>query len=259
MSDTVNSSVLPPRRLHFEWVMPVLRRPTQTFQEIVAQGKNAWLTPILILSVTALLYTLVNGYFKQQTPSPAPAMIPSKTQEISPDTQIQLQQAKSLTQGPTFVYALPAAGALIQVWFGWLLVGGLLHLALTMLGGRGDTRSAMTVVAWGGLPLAVRDTLRICFILVAHTPIATPSLAGFAPSGEGALPLFLTTFLGFVDLFMLWHLALLVIGVQVSTGLPRLKSLLGVTLTLLLVLSLQGLVGYGLAKLNMLSPSQPFF
>lgn len=50
-------------------------------------------------------------------------------------------------------------------------MGGLLHLVLTMLGGRDSTGGALNIVAWAALPFALRD-------LVRFSPHAEAGLAG---------------------------------------------------------------------------------
>jgi len=52
---------------------------------------------------------------------------------------------------------------------------------------------------------------------------------------------------------------LLVVGVRAANGLTPSKAWLGVLVTVLVVLSLQALVGGGLSSLNDLSVSRPFF
>jgi hypothetical protein len=59
--------------------------------------------------------------------------------------QEQFMQAQQATQGPVFIYALPGFVAVLGVWIGWLLLSGLLHLALTLLGGRSANRNTLNV------------------------------------------------------------------------------------------------------------------
>ena len=65
-------------------------------------------------------------------------------------------------------------------------------------------RSALNVVAWAGLVFALRDVLRVIFMLIAGHAIASPGLSAF--SGN----LFVSKLLANVDLFLAWHIFLLV-------------------------------------------------
>ena len=52
--------------------------------------------------------------------------------------------------------ALPMIGAVLGALLMWLVVSWLLHLVLTLLGGRGTSQGAINVVAWASLPFVVR-------------------------------------------------------------------------------------------------------
>ncbi len=249
----------PPRRFHFGWVLPALFSPRQTFGKIAAQTSDVWLTPVLILMLLAVGQALAAGPAKQAATLNGPVNLPENYQYFTPEQQAQFQQAQTATAGPVFVYVFPAVIAALEVWVGWLLVVGLLHLVLTMLGGRGTTRQAMNLVAWASLPFGVRYGVRAVYALATHQVISRVGLAGFAPADGSTLSLLVLQLLGFVDLYLVWQALLLVIGVRAGDKLPLGKALGGVLLTLAVVVVLEALPGLGLAKLGSLSTVQPFF
>ena len=162
-------------------------------------------------------------------------------------------QAMQATRGPVFVYILPAVTGLTKLWLGWLTLGGLLHLASTLLGGRGSMRSVLTLAAWSCLPFALRDLLRIVFMLITNNPITSPGLSGFSSV------LFFSKVLASVDLFLIWFAILLVLGLRVTDNLPVGKSIAGVVIVLLLILLVQGGLGALSANLGGLMITRPFF
>src|SRR5688572_3680245 len=121
--------------------------------------------------------------------------------------QNNYMQAQQATQGPVFLYIIPMLGSLTGLWVGWLLLAALLHFGSTLLGGRGSMQSALNIVAWASLPFAIRDILRIIFILATGHAIVSPGLSGFA-STPGLVSQLLTR----LDIFLIWHVVLLVIG-----------------------------------------------
>lgn len=259
MSDAVLLPVDAPRRFHFSWVPAVLFRPRQTFSKIAAQSSGVWLTPLLILTVTAVLQVLVAGSIKQSAALSGQVELPPEFQYYSPEQQAQFQQALAATSGPVFIYVFPALMATAKVWVGWLLVGGLIHLVLTLLGGRGDTDSAMNLVAWSSLPLAVRELVRCVAMFSSKHLIANPGLAGFAPAGTGDLSLYLSAFLSLIDLYIIWHIVLMIIGVRAGNGLTLAKATGGILVSILLVLLLQALLMYFMTRLGGLNIIRPFF
>ncbi len=248
-----------PKRFHFEWVLAVILRPRQIFQNIAGQNTGVWLTPMLILTLTTLVLVFASGSIKQTMASQGEVSLPPGYEYYTPEQQAQFQQAMAATSGPVFLYVLPAITGVIKVWIGWLLVGGLIHLLLTLLGGRGDTGAAMNLVAWASLPFAIRDLVRTGAMMLTQKLISTPGLAGFAPPADTNWGMFSTALLGFVDLYLIWHAVLLIVGARTTQGLTRLKAVTAVLLALLLVLSLLALLGFLTGKLSGLTIIRPFF
>jgi hypothetical protein len=160
------------------------------------------------------------------------------------------QQALASSANPLLITVLPALMQVVSVWVGWLLWAGGLSLLSTMTGGKSSFRPLWPLVVWAWLPFGLRGLLQSAYILATGTLIANPGLSGLvlaqetasdilaAPPGPGLLAL--QSFLGRIDLFLIWNLALLGIGLAVASRLTRRKSLL-VVLGLWLVLTLLGL------------------
>lgn len=226
MTENTQTLPEPPRRLHFDWVIPALFKPRQAFPKIVAGPSTAWLTPILILTAAVLLRVLVSGSIQQSATMGAPTSLPPDFEYYSSDQQAQFQQASSLTSGPLFTFVLPGVAALLGVWAGWLVFGGLMHLALTLLGGRGAIGTTIGMVAWANLPFAARDVVRALYMMASNSTIQSPGLSGFGSAGgiDSAC-------LGLVDIFVVWNIVLLLAGVHTGYSLSRGKSWTSVLIT----------------------------
>jgi hypothetical protein len=228
----------PARRFDFSRLFSVLLHPGNTFTEMTAEARASWLTPMLVLSLTTILFVIVSGYMQSKASMTGEVPLPPDWQYWSPEMQNDYMQAQQAGQGTAFVYILPLVGALTGLWVGWVFVAGLLHLGSTLLGGRGSMQSALNVVAWASLPFALRDVLRVIFMLAVGHAIVSPGLSGFISN-----PGFLSEVVARIDLFWLWHVILLVIGLAIADGLPRNKAFVGVAAVLLLVLAAQAGVG----------------
>jgi hypothetical protein len=209
---------------------------------------------MLVLTLTTALVVIASGYFKSRAAMMGDVQLPPDWQYWSPDMQEDFMKAQQATQGATYVYVIPAVGALTALWLGWVIVGGLLHLGSTLLGGRGSMQSALNVAAWASLPFAIRDLLRIIFMVSEGHVIQSPGLSGFTMS-----PGFLTQVLARVDLFWLWYLILLVIGLAIADGLPRNKAFVGVAVVLLLILAAQAGIGNLTSGIGGQPTQRPFF
>lgn len=209
---------------------------------------------MLILSVTAILVVLVAGYLKSQAAMMGEIPLPPDWQFWTPEMQNDYMQAQQATQGPAFLYIIPMIGSLTALWLGWLLLAALLHFGSTLLGGRGSMQSALNIVAWASLPFAVRDILRIIFMLAAGHVIVSPGLSGFTST-----PGFIAQLLTRLDIFLIWQVILLVIGFALTDGLPRSKAVTGVLVVILLVLFAQAGLGALTSGFGGLAVQRPFF
>jgi hypothetical protein len=238
----------------FGRIFALLTHPRQFF----ASDPGGWGLPMLLLSLTLALQTAVGGYFRARAAAMGEISLPPDWQWWSAEMQNNYLQAQQATQGPVFVYVIPLVGALTGLWLGWLLVSGLLHLASTLLGGRGSMSSALGVVAWASLPFALRDILRVVFMLAAGRAISSPGLSGFISGGEAGM-IFASQLLQLVDLFFVWYVILMAIGFSVKDNLGKGKAALGVVGVLVLILLAQAGLGTVWQNLGGMLISRPFF
>ncbi len=244
----------PTRRFNFARVRDLFFHPRQVFQWMASESRATWLTPMLILTTTAILVVIVAGYLKGRAATMGEVQLPQDWQYWTPEMQNNYMQAQQATQGPTFMYIMPMIGSLIGLWVGWLLLGALLHFGSTLLGGRGSMQGALNIVAWASLPFALRDILRIIFMLSAGHAITSPGLSGFAPTAG-----FISQLLTRVDLFLIWQVILLAVGFGIADGLPRAKAFIGVVIVMLLVLLAQAGLGALGSNLGGTAIQRPFF
>lgn len=244
----------PPRRFDLPRAQAMLFRPRRGFQEMASEPRSTWSTPMLILTVTAILVVIVAGYLKSRAAMMGEIPLPPDWQFWTPEMQENYMRAQQATQGPVFLYIMPMVGSLTGLWLGWLLLAALLHFGSTLLGGRGSMQSALNIVAWASLPFAVRDILRMIFMLAAGHAITSPGLSGFTST-----PGFVAQLLTRVDIFLIWHVILLVIGFALTDGLPRSKAVTGVLVVVLLVLFAQAGVGALMSSFGGLAVQRPFF
>ena len=241
-------------QLDFPQVFAMFLHPRKAFEVIAASARSTWQTPMLLLSLSGVLSVVVSGFFTARAASMGVTPLPTDFQYWTPEMQSNYNQAQQAMSGSTFVYIIPLVGALTMLWLGWLALSGLLHLTSTLLGGRGSMGGALNIVAWASLPFALRDVLRILFMLISQRAIASPGLSGFA-SGSG----FWAQLLSHLDVFLIWQALLLAVGFFLADGLSRNKAIAGVLIILLLVLSAQAGLGALAANLGGMAVQRPFF
>ncbi|HSB89448.1 MAG TPA: YIP1 family protein [Anaerolineales bacterium] len=258
MNEEVLPSEAPSKR--FEWgrLLKAILRPRTTLAWVVAQERSVWITPLLVISIAALLQVLATGTIRRQMALSGEVALPPGFEYYAPSQQAQFYQAQAATTSPTFVYVLPAVAALAVAWIGWLYVGGGLHLALTLFGSRTTSASTLNLAAWAGLPYGVRSLVRAAFVFLAHRLIATPGLGGFAPTSGTTMATVAAVVLSLIDLYWIWHVALLIIGAAQVPGTKPSKVWIAVALTVVVGLLLQAGPGYLAARLSGMTVIRPF-
>lgn len=259
MSDVTIPSFEPTGRWRFEWVLPALFRPRRAFARIAAADTAVWHTPLFILIAAALIRTLVAGGIKAAAAASGQMQLPPGWEYYTPEQQAQFQQAMTATSGPVFTYVLPSVVAVLGVYLGWLALGWILHLVLTLLGGRAGSRQVLNVTAWSLLPFAIRDVVRTVAMWNSGELLTTLGVSGFAPAGEGALFIYTAALLTAVDIYLFWHILLLGAGILAGDQLGRVKAWTAVLLVTIGLFLLRGLPALLSAQFSDLTVIRPFF
>ncbi len=250
--------LVPQKKLHFEWLLPALFRPRAAFEKIARQTNATWLTPMLVLSILLVILALVSAPIRTMN-SQMGAELPPDFDFYPPEQQQAIIEGQQSMSGPVFTLVFPLLGSLTGLWLGWLVLGSILHLTLTFFGSRSRTKSALNIVAWASMPFAVRYLAQIIAILVTRQLIESPGLSGFFPTDMGSLRLFLSLFFGLIDIYTIWHVILLVLGVKTVSNLTSSKAWASVLLAVAVMFLIQA--GFGLlgSKLGNTGGARPFF
>lgn len=243
----------------FDWTIPVLFQPRLVFRHIASATNSMVLTPLAILVVTAVVKALSIGYVKQIAAAAGQIPLPPGYEYFTPEQQAQFQQAMTATSGPLFTYILPSIMVALGVLFMWLVVGWLLHLILTLIGGRGESRQTLNVAAWASLPFALRDIVQIIFLLSQQQQMKFAGLSGFVAVDGSNLAIYLAALMSMFDLYFLWNILLLGIGIRARDELAPRKVWGAVLLTVLLVWLARAVPALIAAQLNDLTVIRPFF
>lgn len=254
--DTLNNEH--PRRLHFEWLLPMFFRPRRTLGKIAEQNHGVWLAPLLVLSLLVIIAALAASPIRKQAAQMG-SEIPAGFEYWSAEQQEQYMQAQADSAGPTFTLIFPAVSALLGLWVSWFLLGSILHLALTLTGSRSSNAAALNLAGWASLPLGLRSIVQTIAMLVKSQLIAGPGLSGFISSDATGVAFYLRSMLGFVDIYFLWMVALLLVGAVLISGMRRGKAWVTTLVAVLILLALQALPGFIGSQLSGLSNGGGYF
>lgn len=214
-----------PRKLRFDLLFPVIIRPKKTFSEIVRFTKAIWLVPILLLTILVVLQAVVASPIKAQEIR-AGFTLPKDFESYPEEMKQNIFNSQDRSASSTATLIFPALGAVGGIWFGWLIFSSLLHLTLTLNGGKGKMGTTLNLVGWAMLPLAIRTIIQIISILVTRQGIYGPGLSGLVVAQGGFISIVLSQLLGAIDIFSIWTFVLIVLGIKAQTHFPWSKSIL---------------------------------
>ena len=234
-------------------------RPSSLFEWIAAEGGRLWTLPLALITTVTLLRILINGWLQVRRAAQGEIPLPPDWTYYTPEMQAQYMQAAEATRNPVFVYVLPVIMGLVAIWLGWIIISSLLHLTFTMAGGRGTNGSALNLVAWASVPFALRELLRVFYLLVTQHPIVSAGLSGFVTETESSGMLFASALLTLVDIFLIWHIILLVIGAKRTETITTAKSFLVVIFVISLSLITQAGTSYLGSQLGGMMVTRPFY
>ncbi len=235
-NETKTSQPETQNKLHFEWLLPVIFQPRKTIKQIIEQDRPVWLTPMLFLSGVAIISSLIAWPIKRDAIING-FTLPTDFQYYSTDQQAQFLTAQASQSSILFTFIFPVVGALVGIWLTWFLMSSILHMAHFISGSSTDKHGYFNLVAWAMSPLILREIIRIIAMLISHSTISAAGLSGFVTatgSGGG----FLAGILAQIDIFFIWEIILLLIGVVPLSGLSRAKSWGATAITLVIMVLL---------------------
>ena len=230
MTTSVQSSLPKPPPL-WQSLFGIIDKPGTTFAAVLAhQSRLRWALPLLLYLLAFAAVTAVQTPFLRET---ALQQAELQLAELSREQAEAARSTMQVTMSLPFMLATGISFGALALVVGVLVQTAYFYLAGMLAGGQESSFGSMfTVSAWSRLPLAIGFLVQAAFVLVSQGAIKYPGLAAFVAGGDllvdGKNPLI--ALLARIDLFWLWHLLLVAVGIAVATRISRGKS---VVLTLI--------------------------
>ena len=204
----------------------IIDKPTVTFEAILARRQWwMWTVPLLILIAAFAVLTVVNMPYAQQL---AREQAELRLAEL-PASQAEAARA---TLEVTLSYPVLLASSLgfgtLALVIGLIAQATFLYFGALVAGGDDmNFGSVFTASAWTRLPLAIGLLVQAAYIAVTQQGIRYAGLSFLVSTGnllqDAKNPL--VPLLARIDLFWLWHLFLVVVGLAVAARFGRGKAL----------------------------------
>jgi hypothetical protein len=210
MSEPTVPPAAPPEKNLAARFVGVIFAPKETFVAVAAKPK--WLGMLLV--TTILTAVLVGGFFATPIRQQAYIDQASKPNPIT-GTVPGEQQMKYIEMFARYMPYVYAGGALIMSPLVTLLMAGIAFLVLgTFMGGQATFKQVFAVVTHSGVIGVVSQLIVMPVNYVRETLESPMNLAVFLPMLDPAG--FLAKLLGSVELFRVWSVVVLSIGLGVA-------------------------------------------
>lgn len=226
-----------PRPL-WQLLFGMIDRPVVTFRAVVAQSRWwMWAMPLLLLILSLAVLLVVQTPYTLEL---ARQQMESQLASV-PEDQVEAARAgMEMTMSLPFMLATGLGFGTVALVVVTLAQATFLYFAALVTGGETSFGAMFRMSVWSRLPLAIGALVQAGFIAFAGRLIQYPGLSFFVATGDlmqdARNPLFVL--LSGLDLFWLWHLLLVVLGLSVAARFGRGKSLALVLLYAVLALGL---------------------
>lgn len=199
----------------FRHWLKFLFQPKQFFSAINAKEIRSWAFPMILLTITFILYSVGQGV------------------AISRGGQ---------TQTAGWAVFSESFSNLAVIWTSWLWMCGILSSFLILAGIRFPKSQTRLIIAWTMSPLLFRGLIRLVYILITGEPIQNPGMSGFLDQPSGFLPIFIGQVLAQIDLYLFWQMALFWIGLKSIPSLRPTQRRFAFVITLINMITVYGLI-----------------
>lgn len=204
-------------RALFGWI----DRPKRTLRYVIREPRwPLWLAPVLIIMIALIIVTAVSAPFMSElSRQQAEQQMEAQMASVPEDQAEQVRRSLDTFTSPLFLAATGVALAVLGLILTWLFRGAVLFFASYLLGTENRYLQMFTLVLWTWLPFALRDLVKAVYVLLNGELVLHQGLSFLVASSEqtqnaGNL---LYGVLGQIDVFLIWHLLLVGIGIAVST------------------------------------------
>jgi hypothetical protein len=230
-------------------LVDIFVRPTRALTAIRDDPGRCWLVPAIIAIVVVTASVLLQFPVAQRA---APQLTQQQLQNMTPEQQAQVQEF-TRPGSPIMMIGLVVGlvTAILGLFIGWLVRAGVLHVVALALGGQNRFGQMFSVVAWTRFPELIREIVQTIAIVASGQLIMNQGLSGLVATGN---PLKDSTNLVYVllsgvDIWLVWDLVLLTIGVAAAARFARRKAaalVVGYWVVTTLLLALAGVFLAGL-------------
>lgn len=202
----------------------VLIRPRRTFERMRDATQGYWWVVFALALAALIVSTVATVPVQVEAQQAAFDAQMEQFEDLPPEQLAQIEQTQQIFSSTIMLSAIGTATGIAGLLFRYLLRAGVLFLLGLALGGQASFKQVWRMAVWTTLPLVVGSIVSAAaVILTGNLPAAGLSYV-FADAELAAASPILIAILGRIDLYTLWSLALIAVGLVATARLSLAKS-----------------------------------
>ncbi len=223
----------------WQLLVGIIDRPATTMSYVGKKPGWAWLTPALLILVGLVVFSVVTA------PLTSELALRQAQQQLASLPPQQAEQAATQVEkftSPPVMVAFSVVGGLVALAVTWLLGSGVLYFLGLVAGGEANFAQSFAILTWSWLPYFLRNLVLAAYVAYSGHLISQ-GLSFLVATGDQTKDAanWLYSLLSQIDLFYLWHLILVIVGLAAVGRLSKAKATI-VGLIYLAVTTALGLV-----------------
>jgi hypothetical protein len=228
----------------WQLLVSIIDRPAVTMSYVGKKPGWAWVMPALLVLVGLVVFSVV------MAPLTSELALRQAQQQMASLPPQQAEQAAAQMErftSPPMMAAFSIIGGLVALAVTWLLGAGVLYFLGLVAGGEANFPQSFVILVWSWLPYALRNLVLAAYVAYSGQLISQ-GLSFLVATGDQTKDAanWLYGLLSQIDLFYLWHLILVIVGLAAVGRFSKTKATivgliyLAVTTALSLVPTLVG-------------------
>jgi len=205
-------------------LISMIDRPATTLSYVGQKPGWAWITPALLALVVLVVLNIASAPLISQL---ALRRVQQQMAGLPPQQAEQMAGQIEMFTSPTVMAISASIGGLIALAVIWLVSAGILYFLGLVLGGEANFAQSFAILAWSWLPHSLRNLVLAAYVAYSGKMI-NQGLSFLVATGNQIKDAanWLYVLLSQVDLFYLWHLILVIIGLIAVGRLSRAKAII---------------------------------
>jgi hypothetical protein len=228
----------------WQLLVSIIDRPAVTMSYVGRKPGWAWLTPAFLVLVGLVAFSVITAPLTSEL---ALRRIQQEMASLPPEQAEQAAAPVERLTSPPVIAGFGIVGGMVTLAVIWLLGAGVLYFLGLVAGGEANFAQSFAILAWSWLPYSLRNLTLAAYVAYSGQMINL-GLSFLVAIGDQTKDManWLYVLLSQLDLFYLWHLVLVIVGLAAVGRFSKTKATivgliyLAVTTALTLVPTLVG-------------------